>query len=400
MSDAVAILGTSQTEFRHHYEEPQPELVRRAASMALADAQLELADVDAVVYSMAPDAMIGVMHPERWVADAAGAIEGRPILRVNTGGATGLSSAQLAYHHVASGLFRTVLVVGAERVGESGDAQMILNRIWDPFYERPFPLNTVTMLAMQAVRFADRYGTTDEDLARVSVKNHRHGARNCHAHIRREVTVDEVLESETIAYPLRFLDLCPQSSGAAAMVLANADVARTADRAPAWINGVGVGTETYWIGDRMGPRAAADHAESPALASAVESACARSGIGAHDLELAELYAPFSSTELHAIPDAGLCESGDVAARLADGEFDIEGRLPVNPSGGVMCSNPIAVTAMVRAIECALQVTGTAGGHQVHSPPTHALATGIGGDHEFFAAMAIGAEPRSRTEVRA
>src|SRR5581483_1861594 len=171
----VAVAGVGQTPYRHHYEEKtQPELVREAATAALADAGVALADVGAVVYSMAPDALIGVMHAERWVADAAGAA-GKPMLRVNTGGSTGLTSVQVGYDHVASGLFDCVLVVGADRVGESGDAQTILNRIWEPLYERPMPLNTITMLAMQAIRFFELYGAIPEDLARVSVKNHRNG---------------------------------------------------------------------------------------------------------------------------------------------------------------------------------------------------------------------------------
>jgi acetyl-CoA C-acetyltransferase len=116
------------------------------------------------------------------------------------------------------------------------------------------------------------------------------------------------------------------------------------------------------------------------------------GISALDVDVAELYAPFSSIELHAIPDSGLCQHAEVIQRVAAGEFDFDGALPVNPSGGVLCANPIAVTAMVRGIEAAMQVRGLAGEHQI-SKVRNALATGIGGDHQFFAAMVFSDRPR-------
>lgn len=394
MASPVAIVGLAQTEFKHYYTDTiLPDLVRRAAVAALAEAHLHFTDIDAVVCAMAPDALIGVMHAERWVVDAAAAV-GKPLLRVNTGGATGLSALQAGYQHVASGLFETVLVIGAERVGESGDAQTLLNKIWDPVYERRLPLNTITMLAMQAVRFFEKYGATEVDMARVAVKNRRNGTRNQYAHLRNEVTLEEVLQSRMVSYPIKLYDACPQSSGAAAVVLSRGElVERYTDR-PAWIRGLGCSTGTYWMGDRVGPKALSDYAEAPAMQIAVEAAYAQAGVTAADIDVAELYAPFSCVELHAIEDAGLCERGSVTARLADGYFDLGGAIPVNPSGGVMCANPIAVTGLVRAIECALQVTNRAGEHQVKSANL-GLATSIGGAHQFFTAMVIGSEPGAR-----
>lgn len=383
----VAVIGTSQTEYRHFYDTVTlPELVFRAAREALSDANLTAADIDAVVYAMAPDALVGVMHAERWIVDGAGAT-GKPLIRINTGGATGMSAVHAGYDHVASGMFERVLVIGAERVGESGSAQTILNRIWEPLYERPLPLNTITMLAMQGIRFFEKYGASERDMANVSVKNHANGCRNQYAHIRTPVTVDEVLASRPIAHPIKLLDACPQSSGAAAMVLARGDEAERLTDRPVWVRGVGFGSETYWMGDRMGSRAISDHAESPELTTAVDAALAMAGLSPEDVDVAELYAPFSCVELHAIQDARLCKPGEVMQLLEAGYFDIDGQVPVNPSGGVMCANPIAVTAMARAIEIALQLQGAAGDHQVDDAQC-GLATGIGGDHQFFSAMVM------------
>jgi len=394
MARAVAVVGSGQTKYKSSYSElSQPELVKHAVRLALEDAHLQISDIDAVIYSMAPDALAGVLHAERWVSDGAGAIAGKPFIRINTGGASGLSAVQAAYDHVASGVYDTVLVCGAERTGESGDAQSILNRIWDPMYERAMPLNTITMLAMQAVCFFEKYGAIEEDMARVSVKSHANGMHNKFAHVQQRLTLEDVLRSRMVSYPIKLYDSCPVSSGAAAVILANAaKVHRSTDR-PAWITGLSASTETYWIGDRTGPKALANHADSPALAEAIRAAYKMAGIGSKDIQVAELYAPFSNIELHAIPEAGFCAAEDVCTRLRDGYFNMDGQIPINPSGGVLCANPIAVTAMVRGIEAALQVMGKAEGHQIPNV-RHAIATGIGGDHQFFASMVFSAEPRA------
>jgi acetyl-CoA C-acetyltransferase len=398
MARAVAVIGTGQTKYKSHYQDLiQPELLRLAIMRALEDSRLTLENIDAVIYAMAPDALTGVLHAERWLADAAGAIGGRPVIRINTGGATGLSALQAAYDHIASGLFDTVLVCGAERTGESGDVQSILNRIWDPMYERALPLNTITMLAMQAMCFFEKYGATEEDMARVSVKSHRNALKNPYAHIQQDVTLDQVLQSRMISYPIKLLDSCPSSSGAAAMILTNGKMAaRLADR-PAWVTGLGCAAETYWMGDRTGPKAQSYHADSPALAQSIQTSYRMAGLSAKEMQVAELYAPFSNIELHAIPEAGFCKSEDVVDMLRDGYFDLEGQIPINPSGGVLCANPIAVTAMIRGIEAALQVMGRAGDHQV-AGVRNALATGIGGDHQFFASMVFSDRPRDFDEL--
>jgi len=382
-------VGVGQTPYRSRRDDATyPELLREGVQATLEDADITVKEVDAFVFSMAPDALIGVSHAERWIVDAIGAV-GKPLLRTHTGGSTGISAVQVGYHHIASGMCDTVLVAGADRVGESGDAQTILNRIWDPFYERPLPLNTLTMLAFQAVRFMQRYGTTEEHMALVAVKNRANALRNPYAHLRTPVTVEEVLKSRVIAWPIKLYDACPQSSGAAGIVLHSKDRAQRLGRPVAWIKGLASCAETYYMGDRMGPRAAHDHAESDALRTAASQAYAMAGIRdpTTEIDVAELYAPFSNTELHAIQDVCLCERGEVARLLEADHFSLEGPQPVNPSGGVMCANPIAITALVRVAEAALQVMGRAQTRQVPGA-RKAAATGIGGDHQFFGVMVV------------
>src|SRR5690606_4199184 len=134
-----------------------PDLVREAVNDALVDAKLGLDDVEAIVYSLSPDAMVGIGNAERLGVDAVGARNKR-FLRINTGGATGISSVAAAFYHVASGACDVVMTAGADKVGECGDSQTVLNKIWDPTYERALPLGTITMLAMSGIRYMDKYG--------------------------------------------------------------------------------------------------------------------------------------------------------------------------------------------------------------------------------------------------
>ncbi|MET7640636.1 thiolase family protein [Streptomyces sp. NPDC005438] len=389
-STNVGVLGVGQTEYvTRRTDVTFPELVHEGATLALADAGLDMGQVDAVVFPLAPDALIGVGNGERWCVEALGAA-GKPFMRVNNGGATGMSAVITAWTHIASGMFDVVLVAGADRVSESGSAQSVLNKMWDVGYERPVPLNTITMLALSAVRYMHAYGSDEVDMARVTVKNRAHAALNPKAHLRSPVTVEEVLASRTLAWPIKLGDACPSSTGAAGVVLVSERYARAHGLSPAWIRGVGQNTETYWMGDRVGPRRVADHGDADAQGTAFQRAYAQAGLTdpARQLDVAEIYAPFSSVELHVIEAAGLCARGEAPKRLARGDFALgSDGCVVNPSGGVLCSNPIAVTGVARVVEAASQVRGRAGAHQVPGART-AVASAIGGDHQFYSALVL------------
>ena len=385
----VGIIGIGQSAFKARRDDASyPDLVREAVILALGDAGLELDDIEAVVYSLSPDAMVGIGNAERLGVDAVGARNKR-FLRINTGGATGISSVAAAYYHIAAGACDVIMTAGADKVGECGDSQTVLNKIWDPTYERALPLGTITMLAMSGIRYADKYGMTQEDMAAVVVKNRSHAARNPNAHLRKETTIDEVMASRMISWPIKLFDCCPQSSGGGAMVLASEKYIRDRKLDAVWITGLGHCTETYYLGDRMGRGVTADHADAYALAQSFKRSYKMAGITdpGKQVHVAELYSPFSNTEFHAIEAAGLAGLGQSVAGVREGRFSIGGAIPVNPSGGVLCTNAIAVTAMIRVAEVALQVRGSAGGHQVKGARV-GIASGNGGDHQFFGTMVV------------
>jgi acetyl-CoA C-acetyltransferase len=387
--DRVGIIGIGQSRFTARRDDASyPDLVREAVLLAMNDAKLGFDDIEAVVYSLSPDAMVGIGNAERTGVEAVGARNKR-FLRINTGGATGISSVAAAYYHIASGACEVVLTAGADKVGECGDSQTVLNKIWDPTYERQLPLGTINMLGMSAIRYMDRYGMTEEDMARVTVKNRRQASLNPNAHLRKVVSIDDVMASRTIAWPIKLMDCCPQSSGGGALVLASEQYIKAHNLDAVWITGLAHCSESYWLGDRMGNNPAADHADAFALGRACERAYKMAGITnpREQVHVAELYAPFSNTEYHAIDAAGFSKLGESIGMLREGQFELGGRLPVNPSGGTLCTNAIAVTAMIRVAEVALQVWGRAGAHQAKGVRV-GIASGNGGDHQFFGAMVI------------
>lgn len=385
-SRAAAITGVGMSHFRtQRQDEDLPGLVIEAATLALDDAGLAMDDIDAVILSQAPDPLHGVGHPEQTVAGAL-ALNGRPILRVHTGGATGASAAQVGWWAVASGRFDNVLVVGAEKMGDNvHGAQQVLNEIWDPAYEAPFPLNTISMTSLATVRYMRDHGATVADYARVSERARDHGRRNEHAHLRIEATAAEIAADPMLSWPITRGMACPRSSGGAAVVVTAGDRARDLDAPKAWIRAMTARANTYFMGDRMGDAGANEQYRQLELRLAAQEAYEVAGISdpSTQIDVAEPYVPFATMEPLMLEALGLCGDGEALKLDAEGHWHLDGgALPVCPSGGVMCTNPISVTALVRVAEAAQQVRGRAAGHQVDGCRT-ALATGAGGDAQFF-----------------
>ena len=389
MRNRVAVVGVGQTEARKDYPDyTYGDLVQWAVRLAFEDCNLTMRDIDAVVFANAPDAFCGINHPERWSVDYIGA-RGKPFMRSHTGGSTGISAVEVGFYHVASGLFDAVLVAGAEKTTETGDAQEILNKTLHPLYERDLAENAPSVLGASAGRYMHKYGATEEQLARVSLKNHRHGLNNPYAHIQKDVSLEDILRSPYVSWPLRLLECCPSSCAAAALILCSEKMAYKATDTPAWIKGVGHRLETYWVGDRMGPKANYDHADAHALTAACWDAYKMAGITnpRKEIDVAELYCAFPHVDWHSVDSAGFCEMGEAPKLFDQGFFDMDGEVAVTPSGGVQCSNPIAVTAMIRVIEAALQVQHKAGARQVDGAQ-RALASGCGGTHQSFGVVVL------------
>ncbi len=383
--ETAAVVGVGQTPHRtHHPDRTYVELAQDAAMAAMRDAGLRPDDIDAVVFSMAPTEFMGVNDVDRWtVGHVWGA--GKPFMRINTGGATGGSAAHAACDLVCGGMYETVLVVGADRVAETPDAQQILNLIWDPFFEQDFALNTITMTALAAQRYMARHGTTEEQFARVVVRSRRNAKRNPNAHLKGDISVGDVMRSARVSWPYKRFDICPRSSGAAAAVITTARRAAEICARPAFVAGRAAISHSVFMGDRLGAWSETEFSSHDGLWMAGQSACRQAGVTdpIREIDMVELYDPFSSFQFPQLEALRFCGAGRAAAMSDGGAFDLDGGgLRVNPSGGTLCTNPIGVTGLVRFIEAASQVMGRAGDNQLPGV-RRALSTAIGGSTQFF-----------------
>ena len=384
MTEIVAVLGTYQSNFKlRDASITFPEQAQQAAIGCLASANMKPDDVDAIVFSLAPTAFMGVADADRWSIDAIfGA--GKPMFRIHTGGATGGSVVQAAYTLIRSGMFRTVMIVGAERISETPDAQKVLNQIFDPFYEKDMPLQTITSVAMMACAYMHRHGVTQEDLASLVVRQRKNALSNPHAHLKGIITIDDVMASPMIAYPFKLFDCCPRSSGSAAMILGNMDAVREYQTRPAFITGVGAVSDSNWIGDRIVPTTEHDFIDWKLMRVPGKKSFESAGITdpINQVQVAEVYDAFSIQGLTQLEQLGFCASGKAFQLEREGAWEMDGMVAVCPSGGTLCTNPIAVAGLVRAIEAADQVMGNAGAHQV-SGVQNAIATAVGGIAQFL-----------------
>lgn len=386
MSSGVGIVGVGQTRYGRRDDVSTPELAFEAVSLALADAGLRIDDIDAVVFGSAPDALLGVNVPDQWLSGALGGA-GKPFLRISTGGSTGSSAAIAAMYAVAAGTVGVALVVAVERANESDAVQLLMNTNFDPIYEREFALNAISCYALATVDHMRRFGTTEEQLARISVSNHANALNNPLAHLRRNITVDDVLRSRMLCWPVKLYDTCPRSDGACALVIASEERARKITSRPAWVHAYRSYSDGYFLGDReilsmrLHLQLAGRHAYADA--DVVDPL--------KDIDVAELQNPFTISEVMAIEALGFAEIGGAGDFIDSGMAEMDGGLPVNPSGGVLSSNPVGATSLVRIAECALQVMGKAGARQVPKV-RRALAQCSGGSIQFGTVVILGDHP--------
>jgi acetyl-CoA C-acetyltransferase len=377
----AAVLGVGQTHHRtKRTDVTMAGLCREAVDRALADAGLSHEDIDAVVLGKAPDLFEGVMMPELYLADALGAT-GKPLLRVHTAGSVGGSTANVAASLVHGGIHRRVLAVAFEKQSES-------NAMWalsiSPPFHMPVGAGAGGYFAPHVRSYIRRADAPEHIGALVAVKDRRNGAKNPYAHLQQpDITVESVRASAMLWDPIRYDETCPSSDGACAIVLGDESAAR--GRTAAWIQATAMRTEptTFAGRDQVNPRAGRDAAAALWAEAGITDPLAQ-------IDAAEIYVPFSWFEPMWLENLGFTEEGQGWKLTEAGETELGGRLPVNPSGGVLSSNPIGASGMLRFGEAALQVLGRAGEHQVDGV-RRALGHAYGGGSQFFAMWVVGTE---------
>lgn len=383
---SVAIIGVGQTTYcRAHPEKSSRELIWEACREALDDAGFGMDAIDMVLAGVAPDALAGEASVERTALMGPG----KPFLRVNTGGVTGSSTVFAAMSYILSGRARAVLAFGLERMGQATSSQQVFNTIFDPVYEKDFPLTTITMAALRASMLMRLYGYTDRHWAEIASRSYRNAMKNPLAHVRKNVSPEDVLASPLLAWPIHRYEACPMSEGACAMVIVSGDL--VGKRKPAWIQGAGSTTDSYAMGDRI-RRPEANLVDLLSLRLSAQRAYKQAGITKPraQLRVVELYSAFSSAEAMAYPALGFCTPED-GPRFVEEQLNDKSLPSFNPSGGPQGANPVSATAMVRIAECALQVRGLAGERQIDGVE-RAVATGQGGATQFSTVCVLGTQP--------
>ena len=281
-------------------------------------------------------------------------LTGAGLVRCEAACASGSAAAFNAYSAVRSGQMDTALVVGAEKMRQI-DTPTIMEMIGRAGYYmwefENFGMTFPAYYAVHAVQHMERYGTTEEDLALVAVKNHRYGAMNPLAHLQHEITVEKALGSSVVAWPLKLYDCCPITDGAAAVVLASeAKVKELGVEDPVWIEAMGVASDTANLSKRE------TYVGLDASVRAARMAYKMADISPRDVDVANVHDCFTIAEIMAYEDLGFCEKGEGAKMVREGETEVGGRIPVNVDGGLKAKgHPIGTTGVSMLAELTKQL---------------------------------------------
>jgi len=364
MADRVGIVGSYQTRYEpRKVFDSYPEMVFDVCSNVLEEAGLTIEDMDQIVTN-SQDFWDGRTISNRTVSEACGSV-----LRAESKVAMdGTFAVFYAAMRLLSGCYDSCLVVSHCKMSE-GSPHGIHNAMFDPLYQRIMGFDDLSTCALQAKRYMYKYGITEEQCARVSVKNLGNGKRNPFVHRAMDVTVGEVMSSRMLANPIKELEAYPVTDGACAMILAVEEKAKKWTRNPVWITGIASRLDSFYLGDR-------DLAEVASLNAAAKKAYQMAGITnpRKEIDLVELSDYYSYQELLWLEGLGFCRRGEGGKMVERGITAINGELPVNPSGGILSGNPVTVAGTVRVAEAALQLMGQAGQRQVDGAK-RALAQG-------------------------
>jgi len=358
----VAIIGVGLTKFGELWDVSLRRMMLEAGARAIEDAGIDGKKIDAMyVGNMSAGQFISQEHIASLIADHAG-LTPIPCTRVEAACASGGLALRQAVITVASGIHDIVVAAGIEKMTDVLTEQTTealitaADQEWEAFVGATFP----GLYALMARRHMYEFGTTEEQLAKVAVKNHHNACFNPCAQYQMEITVEDVLNSSPVTTPLKLLDCSPITDGAACVILAPFDMAREFTDTPILVAGTGQASDTISLHDRQTLVGIA------ATNKAAELAYKMAGVGPNDIDFAEVHDCFTIAEIMAIEDLGFCKKGDGGKVTERGETAIGGRIPINTSGGLKGKgHPVGATGVAQAVEITQQRRGEAGKRQVN-----------------------------------
>jgi len=378
----VAVIGIGNSKFGVRQDVNISELAFEAVRPALEDASLEARDIPFVALgSVGAGAWYEELLPAVVVSEYCG-MTGAGLVRCEAACASGSAAFFTAYSAIASGHADVAMAMGVEKMREidSATAMEWIGRAGYYLWEfHNFGVTFPAYYALHANAHMAKYGTTEEDLALVAVKNHKYGSMNPIAHLQNKVTVDDVMNSTVIASPLKLYDCCPLTDGASALVLASEEkVKELRVDVPVWVAGIGYSSGTANLSKRN------SFVGLEASVQASQRAFKAAGITPGQVDFAEVHDCFTIAEIMAYEDIGFCGRGEGVKLLREGQTEIGGKIPVNMDGGLKSKgHPIGTTGCSMIYELTKQLRGKAEkGRQVPLKNNIGLAHNVGGTGHY------------------
>jgi acetyl-CoA C-acetyltransferase len=377
----VAVIGVGNSKFGPRQDATLGELTFEAVKPAYEDAGITGKDIPFVALGSAGGWYEETL-PAVVTAEYCG-LTGAGLVHCEAACASGSAAFATAYLDVASGHDDIALAIGVEKMTEIDTQTMmeLIGRAGYYFWEfHNFGITFPGYYALHATNHMAKYGTTQEDLARVSVKNHKYAAMNPVAHFQKEITLKDALESRVIAWPLKLYDCCPMTDGASAVVLASEEKVRELKiDTPVWVAGVGYSSGSANLTNRE------NFVGLKAAVLAAQRAFKQAGIEPDDVEAADVHDCFTIAEIMAYEDVGFCKKGDGAKLIREGQTEIGGKIPVNVDGGLKAKgHPIGATGCSMIYELTKQLREEAQKRQRQVPfkKYMALAHNVGGTGHY------------------
>lgn len=366
----VCVIGCGMTKFGELWAKSFRDIFVEAALKAIDDGEVEKID-SMYVGTMSSGLFIGQEHIGALMADYLG-VAPIPAVRVESACCSSGMALRMGFFDVASGNSDIVLVGGVEKMTDGADVTYALASAADQEYEVYQGVTFPGLYAMIARAHMYRYGTTREQLAAVAVKNHHNGALNPNAQFQREITVEQVINAALVADPLTILDSSPVSDGAACVILASVELAKSLKKPLIKILGSGAATDSLALHQRE------EITTLKAVRVSAERAYKMAGINPSDVDFAEVHDCFTIAEICILEELGFVEKGKGGLFTEEGHTSLEGKIPVNTSGGLKSKgHPVGATGIAQVFEVVEQLRNNAGKRQIKNAKI-GLAQNMGG----------------------
>ena len=356
----VGIVGIGHGKFGNRSDATVQELAFEPFKLAIEDAKnLRREDIDALVIGSVPEyhmqrslpgvvaEYVGMNPKSTWLTEAACA--------------SGSAAIRTAYMSIKSGMHDIVAVIGVQKMRELSTEEILalMGRVGDVQWESIFGTTFPGYYALYANRHMHEFGTTKEQMAMVAVKNHYYGSMNPHAFFRKEVSLEKVIGSDEVAYPLNVFDCCANADGAACVILTNEKLAKKFSDTPIWLEGLGSASAQMSLLRRP------NLVEIPSAVEAAKQAYAQAKVKPSDIQVADVHDCFTIAEIMAYENLGFCPKGKGGKFIEEKQSYIGGKIPVNVDGGLKAKgHPVGATGVSMTTEIVKQLRGEAGKRQV------------------------------------